>query len=132
MNIFDFLNGMTVEKKSFDFEDREISKSYDTYMINRWISMVDFYIPLVNEINKHEVPKNVHYQFYLNVLPKRKQYFDYIKKTKDLAITEKKYIADYFEVGMREADAYIKLLTDEQINQIIELYKYGKDQIIDV
>ena len=35
--LFDFLNGMTINKKEFDFSDKEVNSSYSQYMINRFI-----------------------------------------------------------------------------------------------
>jgi len=132
MKLFDYLKAMTVEKKDLDFSLPEVKKGYQPYMISRFVSMVDMYIPLVNEINKHEVPKDIHYKFFNSVLPKRYQYFNYIKKPKDLEESEKRYIADYFEIGMREAEMYIKILDEDQIKQIVETYRYGKDTLAEV
>jgi hypothetical protein len=132
MNIFEFLNHMTETKEELDFSDPEISKEYDNYIINRYVSMCEIYIPMVNEINKHDIPKENNYYFYHNVLPKRKQFFSYIKKPKDLGIMEKRLVAHYFEVGIKEAEEYIKIMSEDELKELLNIFKYGKNRIIDI
>ena len=132
MKIFDYLNAMTQDKTSLDFSSDEVSKDYSQFMINRFVSMVDIFVPFVNDINKYDVPKDVHYEFYKCFLPKRKTYFPYIKKSKDLDLYEKKYIAHYFEVGLTTAEQYIKIMSEDEIKEILEIYKYGKNKQIEI
>jgi hypothetical protein len=95
-------------------------------MINRYISMCDFYLPLVNEINKYDIPKNVHYRYFLSSLPKRKQFFKYISKGKDVNKDDKEKIAKYFECGNREAEMYLEILSEDQVKTIVQKFDYGK------
>ena len=130
MTIFDHLNNLTLAKKPADFNNDEFSKTYNRYMTNRWISMVEHFLPIVNEINKFDVPDSVHYNYYFSILPKRKIYFNYIKKKKDINEDDKKYIADYFECGKSEAERYINMLEDEELEEILKIYRYGKNKMI--
>ena len=132
MELFDYLKALTERNEDLDFDNEEIRKGYQPYMINRFVSMSEVYIPIVNEINKYELPKNVHFNYLFSILPKRKQFFKYIKKKKDLTIQEKKLIANYFEVGLKEAERYIQLLEESQIKEILEVYRYGQNSIADV
>ncbi len=126
MKPFDFLKALTETKEQLDFNNEEIKKDYQPYMINRFISMVDIYLPIVNEINKYNVPKETHFRYFQSIFPKRKQYFKYISKSKDLNQEEKQLIAQYFNVGLKDAERYINLLEEDQIQQILNVYKYGK------
>lgn len=129
MTLFEHLHEITVRKSDLDFTDDNVNKNYSQYAINRWMSMIDVYIPIVNELNRYVAMDNqTHYRFYKSVIPKRnqKQYFPYIKKVKDLTFEEQKYIAHYFEIGTREAKEYIKILSEEQIHEILETYRHGK------
>ncbi|MEM4261038.1 MAG: hypothetical protein QXG00_07390 [Candidatus Woesearchaeota archaeon] len=132
MELFDHLNNLTQFKKEADFSNDEVKKSYDKYMINRWISMVDFFIPIVNEINKYDISEKDHYNFYLSALPKRKYFFNYIKKKKDINNDEKRYLAHYFNVGKKEAEIYINILEEDEIQEILNIYRYNKNKMIDV
>jgi len=130
MNIFDHLNNLSYLKNPPDFSNDEFKKSYNKFMINRWISMVDLFVPIVNEINKYDIPENVHYVYYQSIIPKRKYFFKYIKRSKDLTEKDKEYIARYFEVGKKEAETYINILDEEQIDEILNIYKYGKNKMV--
>jgi hypothetical protein len=132
IDLFYFLKAMTVDKKNLDFSNEEIEKKYDVYMINRYVSMVECFIPLINELNKYNMSKQSHYNLLKNCLPNQKLYFKYIKKSKDLTLNEKKYIAYYYSVGLNEAELYIKHLSEEEINTILNVYKYGKNKFVDI
>jgi hypothetical protein len=57
MTIFDWLNEISYNKRpwsSFNNEDRE---SFNSYMINRFISMKKDYIDFVNTIQKYPIDK---------------------------------------------------------------------------
>jgi hypothetical protein len=124
MNLFDCLNDLTINKKDFDPNNDEQSKSYEPYMINRFVSMTDMYIPVINEINKYpNIPKETHYRYLQMTLPKRKHFFKYIKKTKDLSIKERSKLMEYFECSSNEADLYINQLTENQIKDILKVYE---------
>lgn len=132
MEIFDYLKAMTIEKKDLDFTNYDISKNYNIFMINRWISMVECFVPLANELNKYSMTKESHYNLLKDLLPKQKIYFKFIKKEKDLSLKEKKYITKYFEIGVKETELYINLLSEDIIKEIVNMYKYGKNKMVDV
>jgi len=128
MELFDYLNNISEKKVELDFEDDEVSKNYQPYMINRFISTCETYISLVNEINQYEVPKEIHHRFFLTTIPQRKQYFNYsnIKKLKDVDEEDKELICKYFECSKKEVEQIVDLLTDEQVKEIVSIYKYGR------
>jgi hypothetical protein len=128
MDLFEHLGNLTEKKIPFDPKNDEQVKSYTPFIINRFISMCEAFIPLVNEINKYDVSKEVHYNFYKSALPQRKQYFKYIKKEKDLDEEEIGYIANYFEVTAREAREYVKVLDKDVLKKIIGKYNYGNNK----
>lgn len=123
LSLFEHLNNLTVNKEPFDVEDEGQVKSYEPYMINRFVSMTKAYTLLVNEINKYDVPKNVHYEYYLSALPKRKQFFKYIKKNQKDEGEILKRLCLYYEIGKREAKQYLNLLSSEQVDEIYQKYE---------
>jgi hypothetical protein len=132
LTLFDHLNNLTKDKVEVDFNNDEVKKSYNKYIINRFISFCELFIPVVNEINRYDVPNEVHYNYYLSILPKKKYYFNYIKKAKELNDDEKKYIAHYFSVGKKEADQYINILDEDQIQEILKIYEVGKNKMMEI
>lgn len=124
MNLFDWVNNITLHKKEFDSFTPEDQKSYNQYQINRFVSMAEVYVKTVNVINKYkDLPDSNHHNFFCEILPKRKQYFPYIKKSKDLLIDDRKILMEYFECGKKEVDTYINILGEDDIKKILELYK---------
>ncbi len=129
MELFDYLKALTEKKTPFNPKDDDMVKGYNPYIINRFVSMCEAFVILVNEINKHpELTKKAHYDFLLSALPQRKQYFKYIKKEKDLTEEEVSYVADYFNVTVREARSHIQILEKKALETIIGKYKYGQAQ----
>jgi len=127
MELFDYLKAITEKKTPFDPKDDDMVKGYNPFIINRFVSMCEAFVMLVNEINKHpELTKQTHYNFLLSALPQRKQYFKYLKKEKDLTEDEVNYVADYFNVTAREARTHIQVLDKKTIEAIIGKYKYGQ------
>lgn len=123
---FEALKDITDRKRELDFSQDDVKKAYVPYMINRYVSMCEPYVPLVNEINKYEIPTEIHHRYYQDMLPKRHVFFNYIKKTKDVTLEDKKYICAYYECSMRDADEYVRILTEEQLQEILSKYKYGR------
>lgn len=126
LSLFEHLNNLTENKIEYDPMNDVQTKEYEPYMINRFVSMCDFYLPLVNEINKYDFPKATHYKYFLSSLPKRKQFFKYISKGKDVNKKDKEKIAEYFECSTRESEMYLEILSDEQIKTIVQKFEYGK------
>jgi hypothetical protein len=128
MKLFDHLKNLTSNKIEFDDHNDEQYSSYDPYIINRFISMDNMYVDLVNNINMFDgIPKKNHYDYYFNFLPKRNHYFKYIKKNK-VSNDEKeidRILMDYFQIGQKDVDRYREFLTEEQLNDIIGRYSYG-------
>jgi hypothetical protein len=120
--LFDWLNEITYSKRPWNkFTDEEKS-TFNTYMINRFISMDSNYIDVVNLIQRYPNCSNKWvYKFYCDMLPKKKSFFRYIKsKIKwDKETVDK--IADYYKCSTREAKEYISILRDDQLEDILNV-----------
>ena len=108
MTIFDWLNEVSYNKRpwsSFNSEDHE---SFNPYMINRFISMKENYIDFVNAIQKYSINKESLYNYYCQLIPKRKTFFRYIKPKKSTLNSNLiTILAKYFELSEREIrDSY--------------------------
>lgn len=126
IGLFDHLNNITLNKSDFDLNNDEQSKSYNNYMINRFVSMTDIFVPVVNEINKYDLPKDVHHNYYKAVLPRRKYYFKYIKQKKEIDEKTRSLLSEYFKCADGELDYHLQILTKKQIKTITDLYKHRR------
>ena len=118
MTIFDWLNEISYNKRpwsSFSSEDHE---SFNPYMINRFISMKENYIDFVNTIQKYSINKESLYNYYCQLIPKRKTFFRYIKPKKSTLNSNLiTILAKYFELSEREIrDSYYLIGKDYSQN----------------
>ena len=128
MTIFDWLKEITLKKTpwgNFSEKDRE---SFNVFMINRYLSMSQDYIELVNLVQKIPLTeKQKFYTIYCQMIPKKNVFLKYTKsntKTKPKEIVE--YVANYFECSLGEADHYIGIIREPGVRNI--LWEMGIDQ----
>jgi hypothetical protein len=117
-NIFDHLKNITVSKGEYLGDE-----GWTNWMINRYLSMNQDYIEVVNIVQKNTWQmKGEHlYNLYKDLIPKQYLFFKYIK-----TINARKYDDDelnavqkYFEVSKKEAKEYINMLPEDEL-QIIK------------
>ena len=120
-NIFCWLNEITLHKSpAEEFTDKDWD-NFNSYMVHRFISMNLYYAELAN-IAQSLMPNNKKeiYNFYKEMIPKRKSYFKYIKsknKQPNKDLLEK--ITSYFKVGSSEASSYIDILNKKDLTNIL-------------
>ena len=121
-NIFDWLNEITLYKTAAqEFTDKDW-ENFNSYMVHRFISMNMYYTEIAN-IAQSLMPNNKKeiYNFYKEMIPKRKAFFKYIKsknKKPNKELVEK--IASYFRVGEAEGSSYIHVMDKSNILSLLE------------
>lgn len=118
------LKDLTINKLEWDPLDDLRVKTYDPFMMNRYISMISFLVPYVERANKLRNPsKEIHYNYLLNALPKGNFFVKYIKAKKEPDREAKiESLCKYFEVGKSEAERKLKVLPVEVVEKINKLY----------
>ena len=130
MTIFDWIGQILVDKKPWDSFTEEEQKTFNAFIINRWLSMDEEFIEVVNYFQKYAVgtlePREV-YKWYADFLPKGKRFNKYIKGKKD-----KKYdpeliniMCEYFQCSKTEVKENLSLISKEELKEILQ--KYGTD-----
>ena len=130
MTIFDWIGQILVDKKPWDSFTEEEQKTFNAFIINRWLSMDEEFIEVVNYFQKYAVgtlePREV-YKWYSDFLPKGKRFNKYIKGKKD-----KKYdpeliniMCEYFQCSKTEVKENLSLISKEELKEILQ--KYGTD-----
>ena len=122
MNLFDWLLEITTSKRDWDNFTDEDKDEFNVFMIHRFVSMDSAYIEVVNMIQRYPNCTRKHvYNFYCDVLPKKKTFFRYIKPSNkwDKEILSK--VADYYKISIREAKECISSLTDDYLNKILNV-----------
>jgi len=134
--LFDHLQEIYAGQRRNYFDTLESAdlKSYSIYMLNRFISMNPEQALVVNILQKYtDMPPGAHYQFLINVLPKRRQFNKYIKTTTDVSyepwVIDR--LAQHFEVSTNEAVGYLDIFyaTDQNKQELRHLLgMYGTDE----
>ena len=128
MTLFDWLKEITTNKTSWENFSEKDRESFNTFMINRYLSMNIDYIEIVNFVQKIPLTeKEKYYTIYCQMIPKKNVFLKYIKsnkKTKPQEVVE--YIAKYYECSLGEADHYIDIIREPGVRHI--LWQMGIDQ----
>jgi len=123
MELKDWLNSINFTKKNLIEEDPSLEKEYAPYIVNRCLSGHIDCIMYVNEMNKyHFLDKGMQYDFYINILRKRKRFSPWLKKDK---ITDLEVVKKYYGYSNEKASQALKILSNEQINFIKQRLETG-------
>jgi len=125
VTLFDWLKELTGKKRDWDsFSDKE-RESFNPYMINRFLSMHQPFIELVNYVQT--IPytdKKKYYTVYCQLLPKQNVWLKYIKSKMKQPTTELvSALSKIYECSTREAANAVITLDNEHLEEI--LYKAG-------
>ena len=111
--LFDHINAIYLEQKKnyFSTLDDGEKRTYSNYMVNRFLSMNIHQLPLVNEIQKYNLPSEVHYLFLATTIPRGKQYNKYVKAAKETKYEEwlVDLVAKHYNVSQVEATSYLEI-----------------------
>jgi len=117
-NIFTILNYITWDKKPWDTLTEEEKNCVQPFMIHRYVSMKEEYIEVANAIQKYNLaPKSV-YEFYSEMIPKRKVFLKYIKGSKKWDVSKLEFLSQYLECSQRETKDFIDLVDKEDIAEL--------------
>ena len=117
-SIFDYIKALTSTKEDLTTHP-EFQKTYNPFMINRWLSMDKslVYAAFYGDQILNYVSKELHFKFLLNIIEKGHVYIQYKKPAPvDPSV---KLISDYYDVSESEAKEIVYILSAEQI-KIIE------------
>tara|TARA_R110000751_G_C13600447_1_gene462130 strand:- start:215 stop:628 length:414 start_codon:yes stop_codon:yes gene_type:complete len=131
MKLWDWLDEITVKKTPSSQFSSEDWDSWNSYMVHRFMSMGVNNIKISNMAQRFPPTDKIGiYNFYCNMIPKKKVWNKYIKsnikgKNKELVGV----IANYFECGSYEADNYIDIIGKDGIKNILKSIGKEKKEI---
>jgi len=130
MTIFDWLKEITYNKSKWESFTEEDKKSFEPYMIHRFLSMNPEYIEFVNLVQTFPyTDKEKIYSIYLYMIPKNNMFFKYIKSSKKKKQESLlKHIANYFECSFGEAEEYIDILRESGVKSILTKLGVGEKE----
>lgn len=118
MNPFDYVNDILQHKKNI-IVDEITEKEYQPFLVNRSLSYHMDCIAFANEMNRrHHLDKKMQFDFLINTVRSRKRPFaKWIKAEKSEDI---ECIKQYYGYSTKKAAESLKLLSEEQIQQLKE------------
>ena len=112
----DWLNSINFNKENLIEEDSTLVKEYPPFIINKCLSGHLDCVLLANEMNRyHFLDKDMQYNFYLNILRKKKRFSPWLRKEK---VSDLEYVKQYYGYSNEKASQVLKILSDEQIEFI--------------
>ena len=112
----DWLNSINFNKENLIEEDSTLVKEYPPFIINKCLSGHLDCVLLANEMNRyHFLDKDMQYNFYLNILRKKKRFSPWLRKEK---VSDIEYVKQYYGYSNEKASQVLKILSDEQIDFI--------------
>lgn len=112
----DWLNSINQTKNNIMDEDSESIRQYSPYIINRCLSGEVDSLMYANEMNMNSsLDKKLQYDFYINILRKRKRFSPWIRKE---AVKDLECVKSYYNYSNEKALQALKILTKEQIDFI--------------
>ena len=134
MTIIDWMNQLLVHKKKWNEFTEDEQKKFSPFIINRWLSMDEEFVEVVNYFQKYSIgtlePREV-YKWYSDFLPRGKRYNKYIKNTKTKKYSEEliTILCNHFECGKTHVNDYLELLDKNELTSILSKYGNNSKQI---
>ena len=124
-NPFDILNNINSGSNTLiDEWDENIEKAYVPFMINRGLSYHLDTVLIANAANQMaHADKKAQYRFLKSIVRPKKRYGKWAKAETSELINK---VTEAFQCSRKEAEAYLKLLTEEQLTQIKSLTEGGQ------
>jgi len=120
MNPFDYVNSISHNKRHMmrGTENDELAeKEYVGYLVNRTLSYYTDTILYANEMNRHpEIDGIMQYEYLLHSIRPSKRFSKWAKSTTS---QETLAISKYFNVNLRRAEEYRKILNREKVQEIL-------------
>lgn len=118
IGLFDVLNMIDGPRTPWAELSDDYKKAYSQFMINRFVSSIELYVPIVAKLSETKgLTDEQHYFILTNTIdPHRKHWFNYKtykkeKTEKDQLLLEYAVCREY-EIGRREAKMYINNLAE--------------------
>ena len=119
------LNAITTTKEDL-FKDPIANKDYNAFLVNHGLSYFQDTILWANMMNmNHHMPNDMQFQFYINIITKKKRFSKWVKKEKDS--NSFLLVKEYYGYSDEKTRQALDILSDDQIATIEQkLYKGGR------
>lgn len=125
MDLFKWLKEINYNKRKWEIFSDEDKKTWNNFMIHKFLSMNPDFIELVNMVQKYDNLTNQQvYTIYSSLIPKNNIFLKFIKgKKAKLPADELTYLAQYFECSVSEVQDYIDSTPDIEWKNILDNFE---------
>ena len=131
MTPFDFLK--LVHNKSVKWENlnEDEQKAYNTFIINRALSLNSDYLDKVNKIQQYTPTPKESFKYHQSMSGDKFKYNKWIKGKKDKSFNPQllAVLSTYFECSTKQAEDYLKVLERKETRQLLEHIGVQLDEI---
>lgn len=119
-SIFDIIDDIKVHKTGTLLRDEEYKKMFNSYMVLHILSMNNSLCEIVNMVNEYQsvLDKEMMYKLLISIVPSGRSYDPYIRQEKIIEDSDVTLVAEYFEVGLKTARDYVKLMGKDWLSDI--------------
>ena len=131
MDLFGWLKEINYNKRKWETFSDEDKKTWNNFMIHKFLSMNPDFIELVNMVQKYDNLTNQQvYTIYSSLIPKNNVFLKFIKgKKSKLPADEIVYLAQYFECSVSEVQDYIDSTPDIEWKNILDNFEIKTTKI---
>ena len=107
-------------------------KTWNNWMINKFLSMIPEYIECLNEVQHLStvLSNENYYKLLIMVIPKRSVYAPFIKGKSDKFPKDvMMFLATHFQCSKREINDYLEILTVDDVKTIYYSYGFDKKEV---
>lgn len=123
MELKDWLNSINQTKENLIEADPSLEKEYPPYIVNKCLSSHLDSVLYANEMNmSNHIDKKLQYDFFINILRKRKRFSPWLRKDK---IKDLDAVKTFYGFSTAKAEQALNILTNEQIEFIHEKLNTG-------
>lgn len=132
--IFDIINDICFNKIDWKDQLEMDKKVVQPYMINRWLSMSTDHLDLIAEVQPLTdlLSTEQYYEFYRDLLPKKKFFVKYVKSQAEKDEKQKnliEFLAKYFQLSQREVEDMIKIINKSELEDMIRSCGFSDKEI---
>ena len=134
MTIVEWINQIRVHKTPWENFDESEQKTFNAYIVNRWLSMDHDLIEIVNMFQKYSVgllrSRDI-YIWYCSVIPKGKKFCKYVKNKMKQKYDKEliSILCSHYEASKQECIEYIEMMSKEQLISLLSLHGIQSKQI---
>lgn len=124
--VFDFVNAINHTKRDLIAEEEASERDYVPFVVNRSLSYFTDTLLYANEMNRYrDLDRDLQFRFLLNSIRPKKRFSKWAKSEHSDNL---ELISQYFECSITKAKDYLRLLSNEQLDELRESVTKGKEQ----